>query len=129
MSLSVEETITNVSMQVGVPRNTLERLIYNESRGNMNVGWDSAHYSQGIAQVSQPVWNRYANVPWRDAGNPDNYQENIMVAAMYLKDQYNTFHSWPLAMAAYNQGPNAVKQVLAGRRTMSPITQRYISGV
>lgn len=115
-------------MQLGVDRNALERLVYNESGGNINVGWDPGHYSQGVAQVSKAVWDEYSHVPWSQAGNPDDYQENITVAAMYLRDQDRRFGSWQLALAAYNEGPGTLDQVLSGRRSLSPVTQNYIAG-
>lgn len=34
-------------------------------------------------------------------------------AAAYLRDLYRQFHDWPLALAAYNCGPNRVRRVLA----------------
>lgn len=42
--------------------------------------------------------------------NPDDPYQNIEGAARYLKQQYDTFGSWRLALAAYNAGPGAVHQ-------------------
>jgi hypothetical protein len=42
--------------------------------------------------------------------NPWNPQQNLQGAARYLHDQYQAFHSWPLALAAYNAGPGAVRK-------------------
>ena len=36
--------------------------------------------------------------------------ENLEGGARYLKEQYRTFGSWRLALAAYNAGPGAVKK-------------------
>lgn len=42
--------------------------------------------------------------------NPDDPYQNIEGAARYLKQQYDHFGSWRLALAAYNAGPNAVAE-------------------
>ncbi len=47
----------------------------------------------------------------RDLGvNPFDPLENLDGGARYLRQQYLTFGSWRLALAAYNAGPGAVKK-------------------
>ena len=42
--------------------------------------------------------------------NPWDPAQNLWATARYLREQYDTFGSWPLALAAYNAGPgNVVK--------------------
>jgi membrane-bound lytic murein transglycosylase D len=40
-------------------------------------------------------------------------ERSTRAAAAYLKDLYRQFEDWPLALAAYNCGPNRVKRTLA----------------
>ncbi len=42
--------------------------------------------------------------------DPYNPKENLEGGARYLSQQYRTFGSWRLALAAYNAGPGAVKK-------------------
>ena len=42
--------------------------------------------------------------------DPTDPVQNIDGSARYLKQQYDKFGSWPLALAAYNAGPNNVKK-------------------
>lgn len=114
---------------MGVDRNALERLVWNESRGNINVGMDKSNYSAGVAQISRKVWQSYSNLPYSDAAKPQYYKQNINIAAEYLKANYQRFGSWKLALAAYNEGPTTLSKVLAGKRGLSPITQKYIAGI
>lgn len=42
--------------------------------------------------------------------NPWDPAQNLWATARYLREQYDTFGSWPLALAAYHAGPgNVVK--------------------
>ena len=56
--------------------------------------------------------------------NPYNLQQNIDGGLAYLSQQYQTFGSWDLALAAYNAGPGSV---VAGRIPTS--TRSYVSAV
>lgn len=125
----MEAAITKISTRVGVDRNILERLIWNESRGNARVGMDATNYSAGIGQVSRAVWRQYSTLPYSDAADPRFYMENLTVAAQYLKQMHNQFGDWRTALAGYNEGPGVIQQILAGKRGLSAITQRYIAGV
>ena len=42
--------------------------------------------------------------------NPRDPYQNLDGGARYLREQYETFGSWRLALAAYNAGPGAVQQ-------------------
>lgn len=115
-------------MKTGVDRNALERLIYNESRGNPYVGMDKSNYSAGIAQVSRLIWRKFSNLPYSEAIKPERFEDNIYVGAQYLKHNYDHYHNWKIALAAYNAGETVTDKVLAGKRQFSPITQKYIEG-
>ncbi len=123
---SIESAINRVAAKIGINRNALERIIYNESRGNPNVGMDKSNYSAGIAQISRAVWAKYSKLPYSSASKPEYYEQNMMVAAQYLKENYKRFGNWRDSMAGYNQGITAWTQVLAGKRKPSKITLNYI---
>ena len=42
--------------------------------------------------------------------NPHNPKENLEGGARYLRQQYQRFGNWRLALAAYNAGPEAVQR-------------------
>lgn len=85
-----------------VPEDLFLRLVQQES------GWNPRALSragaQGLAQL-MPATARYLGVG--DAWDP--YQ-NLDGGARYLREQFETFGSWRLALAAYNAGPDAVRQ-------------------
>lgn len=83
----------------GIPVDLFNRLVQQES------GWNPRAKSHagaiGLAQL-MPFTARKLGV------NPHDPKENLEGGARYLKQQYNTFRSWRLALAAYNAGPKAV---------------------
>jgi hypothetical protein len=83
----------------GIPENLFLRLVQQES------GWNSQAVSHkgaiGLAQL-MPDTARRLGVDPRDP------HQNLDGGARYLRRQYDTFHDWRLALAAYNAGPEAV---------------------
>ena len=84
-----------------VPADLFLRLVQQES------GWNASAVSHagaiGLAQL-MPDTARALGVDPRDP------LQNLDGGARYLRQQYDTFGSWRLALAAYNAGPGAVQQ-------------------
>lgn len=85
----------------GVPVDLFLRLVQQESGWNPTARSHKGAY--GLAQL-MPATARGLGV---DRNVPS---ENLDGGAKYLKQQYLTFGSWRLALAAYNAGPGAVKK-------------------
>ena len=85
----------------GVPEDLFLRLVNQESRFN-----EKARSNKGAIGLAQlmPATARYLGV------NPRDPKQNLEGGAKYLREQYNEFGSWRLALAAYNAGPGAVKK-------------------
>lgn len=85
----------------GVPADLFLRLVQQES------GWNAQAVSPkgaiGLAQL-MPQTAAMLGV------DPNDPNENLEGGARYLRAQYNEFGSWRLALAAYNAGPEAVRQ-------------------
>lgn len=85
----------------GVPEDLFLRLVQQES------GWnDKARSHKGALGLAQlmPGTARVLRV------NPNDPAQNLDGGARYLAEQYRTFRSWRLALAAYNAGPGAVQK-------------------
>ncbi|SLN16965.1 lytic transglycosylase domain-containing protein [Pseudooctadecabacter jejudonensis] len=84
-----------------VPEDLFLRLVQQESAWNPNAV--SSAGALGLAQL-MPTTAQYLRV------NPHDPVQNLEGGARYLREQYDTFGSWRLALAAYNAGPGAVQQ-------------------
>ena len=93
------EAIRAEEARYGMPTNLLYNLIKKESQFCNNA---RSHVgAMGLAQM-MPGTVRLLKI------NPWNPLDSIRGAARYLNQQFNTFKSWPLALAAYNAGPGNV---------------------
>ncbi len=85
----------------GVPEDLFLRLVQQES--NWNPKAKSHKGALGLAQL-MPATARALRV------DPLDPLQNLEGGARYLANQYRTFGSWRLALAAYNAGPAAVQK-------------------
>ena len=59
--------------------------------------------------------------------DPHDPHENLAGGARYLRQQYERFGTWPLALAAYNAGPTRVARL--GRIPNIPQTKAFVARV
>lgn len=91
----------SAAIRHGIPEDLFLRLVQQES--GWNAGAVSPKGAIGLAQL-MPGTAAQLGVDPRDPVS------NLEGGARYLKMQFQTFGSWPLALAAYNAGPGAVQQ-------------------
>ena len=82
-----------------MPEDLFLRLVQQESGWNPEALSHKGAY--GLAQL-MPGTARRLGV------NREDPAQNLSGGARYLKQQYDAFGSWRLALAAYNAGPGAV---------------------
>ncbi|MFT4714925.1 MAG: soluble lytic murein transglycosylase-like protein [Paracoccaceae bacterium] len=87
------------AVKFGVPKELFTRLVQAESNWNPTV--ISPAGAIGLAQL-MPATAAILGV------DPLDPKANLEGGALYLKQQYQRFGSWKLAIAAYNAGPEAV---------------------
>ena len=84
-----------------VPEDLFLRLVQQES--GWNVGAVSSAGATGLAQLMPGT----ANTLGVDIDDP---AQNLEGGARYLRQMYDKFGTWRLALAAYNAGPAAVEE-------------------
>ena len=91
----------SAASRYGIPSGLFLRLVQQES------GWNPRAVSPkgaiGLAQL-MPQTARVLGV------DPHDPAENLEGGARYLRQQYDRFGNWRLALAAYNAGPEAVER-------------------
>ncbi len=85
----------------GVPEDLFLKLVQQESGFNPKAV--SHKGALGLAQL-MPQTAALLRV------DPHDPSQNLDGGARYLMQQYRAFGNWPLALAAYNAGPGAVKK-------------------
>ena len=94
-------TAKQMARRYGIPEGLFLRLVQQES------GWNASARSHkgaiGLAQL-MPGTAAFLGV------NPNNPTENLEGGARYLRQQFDRFGRWDLALAAYNAGPEAVSR-------------------
>jgi soluble lytic murein transglycosylase-like protein len=104
--------------EYGIPEGLFLKLVKQESGFNPNV--KSSAGAIGLAQL-MPGTAMYLKV------NPHDPVSNLRGGAKYLKEQYDTFGDWKLALAAYNAGPGAVQKY--GGVPPYKETQNYVARI
>ena len=85
-----------------IPEDLFLRLVEAESGWNPRAG--SSAGAQGLTQL-MPATARGLGV-----SDPFDPVDNLNGGARYLRQQYDRFKRWDLALAAYNAGPGAVQR-------------------
>ncbi|MBV1903387.1 MAG: lytic transglycosylase domain-containing protein [Marinosulfonomonas sp.] len=104
--------------QYDIPEALFLRLVQQES--GWNAGARSHKGAIGLAQL-MPQTAKFLRV------NAHDPKQNLEGGARYLRQMYDRFGSWRLALAAYNAGPEAV----AKYRGIPPYseTQKYVRAI
>lgn len=89
----LDKLISDASASAGVPRNILAGLIKAESGGRQNAR--SSAGAIGLAQLLPSTAKELGVDPYDPV-------QNVMGGSRYLKQQYDKFGRWDLALAAYN---------------------------
>jgi len=110
--------IAQIGEQHGVPREIFAAMVMTES--NFNPTARSHVGAIGLTQL-MPATAREIGV------DPHDPHQNLAGGAQYLRQQFERFGEWPLALAAYNSGPSRVARL--GRIPHIRETQDYVQKV
>lgn len=119
-SPALKAMIQNAARAQGVDENLLNALVASESAYDPNAR--SRTGALGLCQLMPSTATALG------VSNPFDPQQNVQAGAKYLGQLLRQFGNAPLALAAYNAGPNAV--IKAGNTIPPyPETQAYVQRV
>jgi hypothetical protein len=123
---SLCQTIALAAAQNNLPFEFFSRIIWQESRFNSGaIGpvTRGGQRAQGIAQFMP------ATALERSVSDPFDPFEALPKSAEFLRELRAEFGNLGLAAAAYNAGPQRVRDWLDGKRTLPSETQAYVQRV
>jgi soluble lytic murein transglycosylase-like protein len=113
--------ITAAEQREGLPDGLLHRQLYQESHFRTDIIDGSTVSVAGAVGIAQIIPR------WHPGVNPLDPIASINYAAKYMRQLYNQFGSWSLALAAYNWGPGNV--AANGLNNAPPETQQYVAQI
>ncbi|AUW57529.1 lytic transglycosylase domain-containing protein [Sphingobium sp. SCG-1] len=122
--------IDEASARFGIPTSWIERVMRAESNGLTMLNGRPIRSRAGAMGVMQLMPATWAAMRARLAlgSNPDDPRDNILAGTFYLRLMYDRF-GYPGLFGAYNAGPGAYAEWLAGKRRLPGETVAYLGTV
>ena len=119
---TIRTILTEAALRHHLDPNLVMGLAYWES------GWDQSQVSSdgavGLMQVEPPTAGEAGPALLGRSVNLDDPYDNADVGAAILRQNLDGFHDMTLALAAYYEGPNALRA-----NGMTPDAQQYVDGI
>ena len=130
-------TLSRILESEGVPQEIVSVVVV-ESGGRTNAL--SPEGARGLWQLMPDTARRYGLVVTPSRDERLDVERSTRAAARYLRDLYQQFGSWPLALAAYNAGEQRVQRAveragitdfiqMSGLRLLPQETRNYVPAV
>ena len=122
--------VEQASTRFGIPTSWIERVIRAESRGFTTLNGRpirSRAGAMGLMQLMPATWQDM-RARLSLGSDPDDPRDNILAGTFFLRLMYDCF-GYPGLFGAYNAGPGAYADYLAGRRRLPGETVAYLGTV
>lgn len=118
------------SARFGVPTSWIERVMRAESNGHTTLNGRPIRSRAGAMGLMQLMPATWADMRARLVlgGNPDDPRDNILAGTLFLRLMYDRF-GYPGLFGAYNVGPGAYAEWLAGKRRLPGETVAYLRAI
>jgi len=125
----VKQHILAASKASGVDANLITAVIMNEAKGRFQDGINGT-LQYGLMQVDPNTYKLELQPKYHLSGdNINDPQINIMAGAFHLKENIAQFGSIPVALRAYNSGPNGVDRNNLSALPSGTGTANYVDSV
>jgi soluble lytic murein transglycosylase-like protein len=121
--------INQTESAYGIPANLLARQAYQESHFRPAIITGAQPSTAGALGILQLMPQYFATVRVPVPFSTSDTQAQITEAGQEMARLYHAFADWGLALAAYNDGEQNVKDYLAGVRALPQETQNYVAQV
>src|SRR5262249_19520414 len=125
-SLSICQMVESAAAANGLPFEFFARVIWQESRFRPDIVGPQTRTGQRAQGIAQFMPMTAAERLLHDPFDP---VQALPKSAEFLRELRAQFGNLGLAAAAYNAGPQRVRDWLAGKRTLPSETQRYVRNV
>lgn len=116
-----KQAFIDAEKKYSLPENILARMAYQESRFRPEIIDGTLKSSAGAVGIMQIIPR------WHPGVDPYEPFGSIDYAGRYMRDLFNKFGSWRLALAAYNWGPGNVQR--KGFAAAPTETQNYVNQI
>ena len=122
--------IDEASARFGIPTSWIERVMRAESRGYTTLNGRPIRSRAGAIGLMQLMPATWTDMRARLGlgSNPDDPRDNIFAGTCFLRLMYDRF-GYPGLFGAYNAGPGAYADYLAGTRRLPGETVAYLRAV
>jgi soluble lytic murein transglycosylase-like protein len=121
--------INQTEASLGIPTNLLSRMAYEESHFRADIITGATASSAGAQGILQLEPGSFPNLRLTPPYSTADTQDQISAAGGYLMSLYNQFQDWSQAVGAYDMGPTAMAQAIAGTRAVPTETTNYVSQI